>query len=197
MLRLLGLVFVLFSFAATAQTNIPVPDGYVLQILEPTDGQIARPKDWLYLYRPTQSGWMWTISAEDPAKWYDTGWRTQVLVGVEAGTKKPRADFVNNFLQQKRNAGQVLRDCPPTEQGIFTRICLEVLEVIKTPSGDRRFRILYSVFWGNQIDLVAITTMGTPEQNWDVVQPVFAVMQNLVLVGDGFVDRMARHPTRQ
>lgn len=188
MWRWLFLLFALLSTDVGAQ-SISVPDGYVLQPLEPTDGVIARPKDWLYLYRPTQSGWMWTISAEDPSKWYDTGWRTQVLIGVESGTKRPRADFANNFLQQKRASSQVLRDCAPGEQGAFIRACLEVVEDIKTPTGNRKFRVLYSVFWGQQIDMVAITTAGTPEQNWDNVRPIFEVMQGFVLVGANFADR--------
>jgi hypothetical protein len=40
-------LLVLLSSLCNAET-IRVPDGFVLQPLEETDGQIARPKDWFF-----------------------------------------------------------------------------------------------------------------------------------------------------
>lgn len=66
--------------APVTDDAFPVPDGYVLQPLDPTDGKIARPKGWFYKSEGTASGWLWTISAEGPSKGiYETGLRMQLL----------------------------------------------------------------------------------------------------------------------
>lgn len=188
MLRILFAALLLICSPVYAQT-IVVPDGYVLQELHPTGGQIARPANWQYRDFAGSNGWTWIIAASDPTKWYDIGWRAQLLAGVEGNTKRPRAEFVSNFLNQKRAVGQVVRDCPQVDQGDFYLVCLETTENVRTPSGDRKYRVLYSVFWGKQMDMVYVTTSGAPEEDWENARPTFEVMRNVVIIGSDFAKR--------
>ena len=123
-----------------------VPEGYVLQVLGATDGRIAMPKGWFYTNAATPSGWQWTFSAEDPrAGAYETGLRIQMFMRVEQELKRSRESFATAFLEQRRKSAHVLRDCPIQDFGSFKRQCLEVLEVIGEPSGQKQFHILYTV----------------------------------------------------
>lgn len=180
MRQLLIALFLLTTFTASADP-IEVPEGYVLQRLVETDGQIARPKDWFFTSKGRPSGWLWTFSQEDPDKGpYKTGLRIQLLIGVAEGTGQSRKAFVQNFIAEKRAAvTEVLSDCPRADVGKFYRKCLEVIEPI---SGDN-YRILYSMMWGKELDMVVLTTFGTPKENWDKVAPISEVMSVFELIG--------------
>ncbi len=146
---------------------VPVPPGYLRQALEPTGGEIARPIDWFFRSDETPSGWLWTLSKEDPSKGpYLTGQRIQLMVGVEASSGLTRAAFARQYLDERRKGARVVRDCPVTDQGEFHRRCLEVVQTIDTGKGPRSFRILYSMMWGKRMDLVVSSTFGAPEETW-------------------------------
>jgi hypothetical protein len=187
MRSLLFICLYLCASAAYADDNFLIPEGYVLQRLEPTDGKIARPKDWFYANSATSSGWVWTLSAEDPEKGgYETGLRIQLLTGVEKGTKSTRDVFVQNFLQQKRSLTKVVRECPAIEQGEFKRQCLEVTETIQRPKGPVIYRVLYSMFWGKALDMVILNTFGAPEEKWESVVDISKVTSNVEVIGPNF-----------
>lgn len=187
-MRYLLIALLYFSaFACHSEENFPIPEGYVLQHLDPTDGKIAKPRDWFYASKGTPSGWMWTLSAEDSSNGvYETGLRIQMLVAVEKTTKRTTEDFAKNFLQQKRNSTKVLSDCPASDQGQFKRQCLEVIENIQRPEGVRAYHILYSVFWGKNLDMVVVNTFGAPEEKWEAVRPVSDVMAHVEVIGPNF-----------
>jgi hypothetical protein len=171
---------------AFAQSNdgIVVPEGYVLQVLGATDGRIAMPKNWYYSNEGTSSGWLWTFSAEDTKKGeYETGLRIQMIMKVEEITKHPREAFAKDFIEQKRKSFKVLKECPVLDFGVFKRQCIEVIEDVKEPSGVKRFHILYSVMWLKEIDIVAISTFGSPELKWDSVSDISKVMSEFLLIG--------------
>jgi hypothetical protein len=165
--------------------GFPVPEGYVLQHLEVTDGKIAMPKNWFYHSGGTASGWLWTFSKEDPAKGpYETGLSIQLIAGVEKKTKQPSENFAKVFLDKKRSSAKVLKDCAPVEQGDFKLQCLEVIEDVQEPNGVKSFHILYSVSWG--MDMVVINTFGAPPEQWESVKPIADVMANIELIGPNF-----------
>lgn len=175
------------TFPCHAEESFPIPEAYVLQRLDPTDGRIAKPKEWFYSSKGTPSGWMWTLSAENPSTGsYETGLRIQMLVGVEKSTQRSTEAFAQNFLQQKRVSTKVLRDCPASDLGLFKRQCLEVIENIQRPEGSRSFHILYSVFWGNRLDMVVVNTFGAPEEKWEAVRSISDVMARVELIGPDF-----------
>jgi hypothetical protein len=167
----------------TPVSPIVIPDGYVLQKLDVTNGSIARPKDWYYANHGTPSGWLWTISKEDPSKGaFQTGMHIQMFVGLKQANLTPQG-FVQGFLQRTRQKDTVLSDCPMTEIGSFDRQCLEVLEDNTEPTGPKRYHIQYAAFWAPQGDMVVISTFGAPEDDWEIVKPIAQVMSAFVIIG--------------
>jgi hypothetical protein len=164
--------------------GLVVPEGYVLQVLGATDGRIAMPKGWFYSNHATPSGWQWTFAAEDPnAGEYETGLRIQMFVQVEEKLQRSRESFAKGFLEQRRKAARVLKDCPVQDFGSFKRQCLEVLEDIEEPSGKKQFHILYTVMWLKDMDIVAVSTFGAPPEQWDAVANITNVMSEFILIG--------------
>lgn len=187
-MRVLLVVCLVFcSLLSRAEEDFLIPDGYVLQRLDPTDGRIAKPKDWFYASSGTQNGWLWTLSAEDPSKGgYETGLRIQLFVGVEKATKRSTEIFAQNFLQQKRNSTKVVGECPVIDQGQFKRQCIEVIENIQRPERLAPVHILYSVFWGTKLDMVVVNTFGAPEGKWQSVADASKVMAKAEIIGLNF-----------
>ncbi|MGV8998477.1 MAG: hypothetical protein ACOH12_16175 [Parvibaculaceae bacterium] len=182
------LVMPLHAFAGTPP-SIPVPEGYVLQILDPTGGEIARPKDWHYANEGTQSGYMWTMTPEDPKGFYETGLRIQLLAGVQKGTGESRTVFAKNLIDGlKSKAISVVKDCPTSDQGDFMRQCLEVIETDKGPKGDVKYRVLYSVMWGKDLDMIVVTIFGTVPEKWEAMRPVADTMATFKIASKEFFD---------
>jgi hypothetical protein len=149
---------------------------FVTQILEPTGGSIQKPKDWFYTESHRGPSYTWILSKEDASKGpYITGVRIQTLIGVGQGTQKSPKTFVLDFLEsKKKEAGAVIKNCPAKDQGLFTRVCLE------TEEGP--YHILYSCFWGNDIDVVVISIAGTTKELWPQYSEVFDSMSAFELI---------------
>lgn len=180
-------ILFLVTSLCCAQDLFPVPAGYVLQPLDPTDGKIAKPHDWYYKSEGTPSGWLWTLSAEDASKGgYETGLRMQLIVGVEKSTKKSPFAFAQDFLQKKRQSTSVVRECPEEDQGQFRRQCIEVVESLKRTDRTTSYHIIYSVFWGKNLDIVVINTFGAPQEKWEGVKNISEVMSKVELIGPNF-----------
>jgi hypothetical protein len=177
-------LFVLPPFAHS--NELTVPDGYVLQRLEATDGQIAMPKDWHYKSSGTPSGWLYTFSKEKPDPNYETGLRVQMLMGIEKGTKRTKEEFVNaNIDTKKRSVTEVVKECKePSDAGFFMRRCLEVIENIRIGNNPPKpFRILYTFSWAKTMDMVVVNTFGTPTEKWDEFKDVCNAMGSAILIG--------------
>jgi hypothetical protein len=185
MYRLLFAVLFCLAISMAAKPGIAVPEGYVLQVLGGTDGRIAMPKAWHYTNGGTETGWLWTFSAEEMKDGqYETGLRIQMIMDVERRTNQSKDAFAKNFIEQKRKSLKVIKECPVEDFGTFKRQCIEVLESIQSPSGVRRFHILYSVMWLQQMDVVAVSTFGAPEDEWDSVADISKIMSEFVLIGE-------------
>ena len=117
---------------------------------------------------------------------YRTGMRIQLLIGVAAGTGKTREEFALGFLRGKQQGSEVRRECETKEIGIFHRKCLEVIEEIPFDGKPTKFRVLYSVLWGKEIDIVGVTTFGSPPEEWEELRGVSEVMSEFVLIGPNF-----------
>lgn len=187
MRRFLAALVLTIPLACAAGDDIDVPEGFVLQRLVETDGQIARPKDWFFTSEGTPSGWMWTLSAEDPTKGpYDTGMRIQMIIGIEKEGRSTREEFARGFMAEKRASAEVLRDCSKSDVGEFYRLCLEVLEEIPSPDGSTTFRIIYSVMWGKKLDVVVVSIFGAPPAEWEAAAPIADAMAQFQLIGPNF-----------
>ncbi len=162
--------------ASSACADIP-PNEFVTQVLEPTGGKIVRPKDWFYSEAHSGRVYRWTLSRENTAgnQPYTTGVRIQTFVGVQEGSGKTAKQFVLDFVTAKKKTAKVLSDCSETDQGLFTRICLETEE--------GAFHILYSLFWGSSgMDVAVISIAGTSRELWQTYAPVFDKMGSFELI---------------
>lgn len=167
-----------------ADSDFPIPKGYVLQRLDATDGKIAKPKNWFYNSSGTSNGWVWTFSEEDTSKGeYETGLRLQLIVEVKKNMKQSPEDFAKGFLNSKKNGISFLKPCDETIVGDFIRQCLETVEKIPQKSGTKAFHILYSVFWSNNRDMVVVSTFGAPVEKWDSVKSISSAMSYFELIG--------------
>jgi hypothetical protein len=149
-----------------------------MQVLEPTGGEILRPRDWFYAEGHRGPTYMWTISREDTAggRPYTTGVRIQLLTGVRNGTGKTAERFIRDFVAAKsRAATRVISTREPQDQGLFTRLGLE--------SEEGPFRILYSLFWGSgELDIAAVTIAGTTKELWETYTAAFDAMRDFELI---------------
>lgn len=174
MTRLLTAVLMLISCAAFAQNP---PSEFVTQVLEPTGGKIARPKDWFYVEGHQGPVYTWTLSREDTTgnRPYVTGVRIQTFVGVKQAAGKSAKDFLLDFVRAKKSEAKVLKTCEETNQGLFTRVCLE------TEEGP--YHILYSLFWGNNgVDMAVVSVAGTSKSLWDAYASTFDKMSAFELI---------------
>lgn len=167
-------------------SDVNVPEGYVLQRLEVTDGQIAMPRGWHYRSSGTRTGWLYTFSKERPDPTYETGLRIQTLMDVEKNTKRTKEEFVNSNIEAKRKGViEVVRECKePTDAGFFMRKCFEVIENIRLGNDPPKpFRILYTFSWAKTMDMVVVNTFGVPAEKWDECKDVSQVMGHVILIG--------------
>ena len=165
-----------FALLSPLWADEPIPAGFVRQVLEPTGGKIVRPKDWFYAEKHGSASYTWIFSKEDTSKGpYDTGVRIQTLVDVEEGTGQSPKTFVLHFLaEKKRTAQKILDECEPQDQGLFTRVCLE------TEEGP--YHIAYSLFWGNDLDVVVVTIAGAKKAEWPLYAETFDRMNHFELI---------------
>jgi hypothetical protein len=155
----------------------PVPKGFVRQELKPTGGNILRPKDWRLVEGHRDHVFMWTISKEDSVKGnYITGVRIQMLMDIKKNTGKTPQEFIEGFIAgKKKAAGKVVKECDASEQGIFTRVCLEMEE---GPN-----HILYSAFWSSEsADIAVISISGTTKELWKEMTATFDTMNTFELL---------------
>ena len=162
-------------------SDVFVPEGFVLQKLEPLGGNILRPKDWHYSQGSANQSVIWTISKE-PAESYVTGVRVQLVVGVKKATGKTPEEFVQRFVDGKKKQTKVLSQHKAMKQGGFTRVGIETQEPQPGAKDAPPFRILYSCFWNNEMDMVAITISGTTTDLWEEYQETFGTMAGLTIV---------------
>lgn len=175
-MKALAVIVVLAAaFIASAADTGKAPREFVTQVLEPTGGKIQRPKSWFYSESRNEVSYTWILSREDASNGaYTTGVRIQTLVGVQEGTGKSPKQFVSDYVATKKKEAKVLKTCDEKDQGMFTRVCLE------TEEGPHH--ILYSLFWGNKVDIVVVSIAGTTKELWDTYASTFDRMGAFELI---------------
>jgi len=152
------------------------PTEFVTQVLEPTGGKIQRPRAWFYTESHHGTSYTWILSRQDASKArYTTGIRIQTIVGVKKGTGKSPKEFIQDFLATKRKESEkVIETFEEKDAGLFTRVGIEIE---KGPD-----HILYSLFWGKDIDLVVVMIAGTTKELWGTYAPTFEKMGSFELI---------------
>ncbi len=165
-------------FVPSGRQDDVVPEGFVEQVMEPLGGKIWRPKDWFYAEAHNSRSWTWIISKENTNGGkgrYDTGVRIQVFMGIKEGINKNPETFIREFYEQKKKEAQKIhKACDVEDHGMFSRICLEVDE--------GEYRILYSLFWGNDMDLAVVSIAGAKKEDWDTYADTFDEMSRFELI---------------
>jgi hypothetical protein len=166
-----GLLCILLAQPTSAVEQAKPPREFVTQVLEPTGGKAKRPKSWFYNENHGGPSYTWILSREDASKGpYTTGIRIQMIAGIKKGTGKSPKQFTLDYVASKKKEAKILKTCGENNQGLFTRVCLETIE--------GPHHILYSLFWGNDVDLVVVTIAGTKKELWDTYANTFDKMMD-------------------
>ena len=186
------MIFLAFIISTTVYSKDSVKDTalsqqteteFETQLLEPFGGKILKPKDWYYRERHGGPSYLWILSKENPDDGpYITGVKIQYIGGIQEGTGKKPEQFIRDFVETKKQQVDVLNECDQQAQDFFTRICLETLEPAAEHGKDKKFRIQYSLYWGNQMDMAIVMIQGTLEENWEQNNPIFKKMQDFEVI---------------
>ena len=172
----------------TDKNSVTVPDGFELQTLDVTKGSVFKPKGWFYGFTTTQQSMVWTISKEPPASGgYKTGLRIILFPAVSKIMKESPEELGRSLIAHIEKGGKVLRKCSPEQAAGFNLcVCREMKEVL-TVSGEKGdYHVLYTTSWSNEQDMVAGVIFGTPYDEWDKYQDLYAQMKNVTLIGEDF-----------
>jgi hypothetical protein len=152
------------------------PTEFVTQSLEPLGGEILRPRYWHYSEYHQPSRCNWTISRERNAnRTYTTGVKIQFFIGVKSNTQTSAEKAMRQQAEIRREqASKVYNDFGQINTGLFHRIGFEVME--------GPFRVIYSYFWGHEMDVAAVTIAGTKASLWKTYCPVFEKMRDFTVI---------------
>lgn len=179
MRSIISISIVLFSLFVQAGDAVELET----QILEPTGGRIEKPKDWFYRERHGGPYLVWILSKEDPDIGpYKTGVKIQLIPGIKEKSGQTAEAFLRKFADSRKASVRVLSECKAQDQGFFTRICLETLEPAPEFGEGKKFRIQYSLFWGNSMDMAIVMVAGTLEELWPENQQIFNSMQAFEII---------------
>jgi hypothetical protein len=161
---------------------LSIPDSgasteFVTQLLEPMGGKILRPKDWFYSEGHRGPTFLWTLSREDTSnhRGYVTGMRIQMFLNIKDGAGKTQRQFaMDNAAAIQKKASRIITSWPEQQQDLFSRIGFEAEE--------GPYHIVYSFFWGNNMDMAVVTTAGTTRELWNTYTSTFEKMSDFELI---------------
>lgn len=175
-------MFGLLLVANLCRAEIVVPPGFELQVLDTTQGRIAKPKGWFYSHSADKFSLSWILAKEDPkAGRYETGFRIQFVPNATDAAKLPLEQYVDRFIAQRQQSAEVKRLCSAQRVGQFLRRCLETIE--------GPHRILYSLFWSQELDALVVTIFGAPVAEWEQARYIADRMNEFELLGADFWKR--------
>jgi len=181
----IAVAFAMFAGIAGAEVlgpgDQPPPAGFSVAVLEPLGGRMFVPQGWEVRERHQQEtalGWEVIRTKDGVATAPAFHVRMQPFIFREGGVKASVA-ALSGMAQRKKQADRVISECAPSHVGIFQRICLEMTE--RTANG-KSSRFLYSVFFNDAMDLMAMTVAVAHEDQWDSASPLFKQMGNVELL---------------
>lgn len=149
--------------------EVIVPEGYLIQIVNPTWGRIVRPQDWHYSEHDEGPAFVWTFTPKEIPRGghFETGMRIESREGVQQKLGGTAQVFASDFSDDKLKTATDLGFSAIRQEG-FT------LHSFETEEGSDH--VLYSLFWSHEADLVVVTTARAPKQEWEKYAAIFAVM---------------------
>ena len=173
------------------------PKGYRVQELKATGGEILMPTNWQFNSHGIPGGWLYTFSDKFNDDWsYLTGFRIQLVLDVkeQSGGKTPREAALAARDKFKANARKVLKECLEEDGGFFRKTCLEVMEPNPYDPKDD-LHVIYSFFWKDETDTMAISIFGAPESQWADASKIYDMMTGFTLIDMAKMEKMAAQPT--
>lgn len=181
----IAVLFALFAGHAGAELlgpgNQKPPMGFSVAVLEPLGGRILVPMGWELRERHSQEtalGWQ-VIRKRDGVETAPAFHvRVEPFIFRSSGVRASTA-AIDGLAQRKLSADRIISECPGRPVGLFQRICLEMTE--RSPSG-KSSRFLYSVFYSDSLDMMAMTVAVAHEDQWESALPLFNQMGNVELL---------------
>ena len=168
---------------APTKPKLIQPEGFVLQTLNPTGGSILRPQDWHYAENHRRNTLDWTISKEPAKTPYITGVKIQLAIGIQKATKKTAKEFIAQFIESKKKAAtKVLSETRNIELDIFDGESFDTIEPQPGKKDAQPFRVSYSCFWSEEVDIAAIIISGTTSDLWGEHKDTFKTMSGVKLI---------------
>jgi hypothetical protein len=175
-------VFMVSCASTEIKTKIQ-PVEFVKQILEPTGGEVSKPKSWFYAERHKAANSLnWIISKEDPQNGYETGLSIQFMMGINKGTGLMPEEYVQGYIEHILKTSTLIKRCDTSKVGDFIRSCMEVTQVQMRDGIPINFTILYSFLWDNKKDSVGLTVAGSPTAEWPKYSNTFNQMTEIKLI---------------
>lgn len=174
-----------------------VPPGFRLQELKATGGSILMPDDWQFDSHGTPTGWLYTFADRFNDDWtYITGFRIQLILDVKnkSGGKTPHQEVLKARDNFKQHASKVLKECDEEDGGLFRKTCLETLEPNPYDPSDQ-FHVIYSFFWNDETDTMAVSIFGAPESKWANAEKIYKVMQPFTIIDVAKMEKNTAEPS--
>ena len=118
---------------------------------------------------------------------YDTGMRVQFIPNVKNGSGLTPKEAVAVNIRKRKESEKVLRECPPEEFGLFTRICIETTGYPVKSKPKQKYHLISAFWWSDQLDLIAGVTFGAPVEEWESVRSVYDISGNIKIYDDAWV----------
>jgi hypothetical protein len=187
MRRCLLLLFLLVFICRGAERR-DAPPGFDAQRFGPWGGELFVPDNWEYHEPGGPSGGTYMIAkAFAPDGTYDTGMRIQFIPGVKKANGLTPKEAVAVNVRIRKETEKVIRECPPEEFGLFTRICIETRGYPVKSKPKQEYHLISAFWWSDQLDLIAGVTFGAPVEEWDSVKSVYDISGNIKIYDDAWV----------
>ena len=169
------LILLMAPVLAFAADN--VPDGYVVQRLDPLGGELLRPKEWHFRTAKTSDAFVYQISKEQPsAQPFETGLTINVVPEIAKKTKTASSDYLKRVLDQKKTQAQVVQVDPERDEGRFRRFAFTIDETLTIGNKTQPYRVSYTSYADDKKDLLFLFIFGSPKEHWETNQKIYDTM---------------------
>ena len=156
---------------------------FTFSIMEPLGGTVPHPVGWSLREAHGSNHYKWMVAEKFLENGsFSTGVTIQAFPEVREQVGKPASVFVHESISSLTDNARVLSKCTSMEAGIFERICSESHETLTINSITEEYRIDYSGFWNDEIDLGVIVIFGVPKARFAKYEDVFEKMSRITLI---------------
>jgi hypothetical protein len=169
LVMLLTMPFLFVSCATTADTDIPVPEGYEVVRLPIMDGAILKPKGWYFRHFGTQNSYVYRITKEDSSETngFLTGFSITIAPEVSKVTHQKPSEYANTVLRDYPKLAIVSKGSGCTYdsgQGSAEQQEWIVDQRVNVFGSNIVCRVGITTMAVDRIDLLVVIVFGTPPE---------------------------------